>query len=208
MPTKNEFITKAIGAGLNDNEIKIALSERRAKLGAFDDDDEEVQPTVAPTQPEEETTFAERIGFGPTDPAKRTLFGLPKEAERTVFPRAAEAKTAPRKIAGGVADVLSIPGRTIASLPALKPGGETFGEAFKRTEGKSFVGDVVRDPSLIPGILATGGISAVTKAPIRIGIKEGAKKIAGIAGRGAAESVAGAVTRQIEEFGEGEELTA
>jgi hypothetical protein len=106
-----------------------------------------------------------------------------------------------QKIAAAISDVASlmnpIGGRATASLPALLPGGESFGEAMSRTKApegagavRSFIENVGRDPAL-----AVGGVSGLIKAPVKGAI---AKAITG----GAIEGAASAVAHQAERYGQ------
>lgn len=133
------------------------------------------QKKEAPIPEGGEGTFTERIGGG--TPEQRTVFGLPRNTESLVFPRAAQVRADEGQIAegkpmvraglGSALDLVSIPGRTIASAPALLPGGESFSEAFSRPQGKQregiggkaleIGGSIVRDPVTALGTLATGG---------------------------------------------------
>lgn len=135
---------------------------------------------------------------------QRPFFGLPPTAEKIAFPRAVETREkggGPLRTAiPGALDIISAPGRAIAALPALVPGGETFVEAFGRRQAKpqkgiarigEFIGTTIRDP-----ITAVSGFAG---APIKTAAKTLAGRAAQVAGRGATAQAVPAITRQIEE---------
>jgi hypothetical protein len=106
-----------------------------------------------------------------------------------------------QKIAAAISDIASllnpIGGRATTSLPALIPGGESFGEAMARTKApedagtvRSFIENVGRDPAL-----AVGGISGILKTPVKGAI---AKAVTG----GVIEGAASATAHQAERYGE------
>lgn len=99
-----------------------------------------------------------------------------------------------RGAAAGVSDVASIPGRTIASLPALAPGGETFGESFAKTRGEGIVGDIVRSPSTAASLTPQGALF------------KGAGLLPTL-GKGAIEGFKSGIARQVEKVGEGEDVS-
>lgn len=186
MTTKQKFIQTAKEEGLNEDQIIKAMAQRRLKIGVFDDD----------TQPDQTSQ----------EPVNR-LFNLPPKVEKAFFPRAVETREKGggilRQAIPGALDILSIPGRAIASIPALIPGGETPQAAFARKEARSqkgigkvgeFIGSTLRDPitALITG--ATGGASIPAKA---VG-KPIIKKIASTVLKGAKEQIVPAITRQAE----------
>jgi hypothetical protein len=116
------------------------------------------------------------------------------------------------KIAGAAAsDILSLPGRALASLPRLAKGGESFKEALARKgaakdEGKvaGFAEDVIRDPATA-ATAAVGGpiLKAADKLPLNT-IKNAALRAIGKgAVVGGGEGVVSAGTHAAENVGEG-----
>lgn len=114
-------------------------------------------------------------------------------------------------------DVASLVGRTIASSPALIPGGETFKEAMVRKAGKpreglgkiaEFGDSMVRDAAT-PLTLPFGGglVKEGVKPLIRTGIKEGIKRAGKTLARGAIESAPGAVIHQLENVAAGKDAS-
>lgn len=207
MGTRKEFISKAIDKGMSKEQILQAVEARRNRMGAFDDDPDELKKIDVSTQGEKKPV--------------RPFFGLSPKKEKSFFPRAVAAREAGggpfRTAIPGALDAISIPGRTIAAIPALTPGGETFGESFSRKDaipkksiGKvgQFAGDVVRDPISLLSFGAAGGtakgLSLAKKGitnklarsiPVTKGIK---KAIASPVGRGAIEQTFPALVRQAE----------
>lgn len=142
---------------------------------------------------------------------------------RPIFPSATESLEQERGLgrtaAAFGADVLSQLGRAIASLPALAPGGETFGEALERTRAKekpplsseatgfdvigrglgTFGENVLRSPAT-----AASALAAPLAAPIRGGTGLAALGRSALAG--AVESVPPAIAGQLEKYGEGEDI--
>jgi hypothetical protein len=117
-------------------------------------------------------------------PAQREI----PAAARAIYPRTTalgpQAKGLDVAKAVGL-DVLSYPGRAIASIPALARGGQAFVEAqgqTKSTQGgvPGFVGDVVRHPSTIPGMLGGAAVAAGAKGLAAIPAVANAAKGAGI----------------------------
>ncbi len=170
------------------------------------------QETALKQQPDDNSTWKQRAGIGGT-PEQRTFFGIPKQLEKEIFPRASETqektlneKEKPsffddlKKAASGSADFYSLPGRAIASLPSLAKGGETYSEALQRKTGKEgtgisgFVGTVLRDPALIPASIATGGMNIAGKPLL--------SKVLSGAGAGLREGITSSGVHQLEKFGE------
>lgn len=114
----------------------------------------------------------------------------------------------PRAALAGALDAASFAGRAVASTPALKPGGETYGEALGRTGGKpgtglaGLGGDIVRDPAL-PLSMGTGGAVAAGGKAL---LGAGAKSLLGRAAVGAAQSVLPAAVHQAENVAAGGEV--
>ena len=145
---------------------------------------------------------------GVTPPGRHPV-RLTPGVERAVFPRAmkvaakegeAPIKTAGRVMAGGVADILSIPGRALAAAPTLAPGGEKFGEAFARKGAPENAGivrkiteSIVRDPAL-PLAAATAGAAAPARTALG--------KMGQAALLGTKEGVVSAAVHQAERFAE------
>jgi hypothetical protein len=137
-------------------------------------------------------------------PGKKPFFGLPPEMEKTLFPRAVETREKGggplRTAVPGALDVISLPLRAGASLPALAPGGETFTQALGRIGGKErqgigkvaqVGGDIMRDPLTI--------LAGAAAKPLKISVSGIGAGIKALGLRGAAEQAIPAVTRQIEE---------
>lgn len=198
MPTKREFIQRSKELGKTKEETLSKMDELDAK-GFFGEE------SVVPL--EKEPGFLDRLKSG----KDRTLFGVPPKVEEALFPRTAkltgEQKESGRGLASGVSDILSIPGRAVAALPSLTPGGETFGESFSRPKGKEGTGisgmggTLLRDPANIPAVLS-GGSSK--------GIQAGAKLLPKI-GRGLAlgarEGAVSAGVHQLENVAEGKDVS-
>jgi hypothetical protein len=150
----------------------------------------------------------------------RGLFGTSPETETMLFPKATKfagtgqvgmmeslkgkdvvgtAKTISKPLAqsalGGL-DVIGIPGRAVASIPALFDKKETFKQAFSREEAKpetnkvgKFTSNLLRDPFTLLSTLASGGAGAL-KQPIM-------KAIGKNAAMGAATQAPVAAARQV-----------
>jgi hypothetical protein len=106
-------------------------------------------------------------------------------------------------------DAASIPGRAIAALPAMLPGGETYGESYARTEAKHggtpgrFIGDILRDPAslvTLPFAAGSAAAKAATQGIKQLGIGTVARKGAQLVGRRAGESAVSAVVHQGDKF--------
>jgi hypothetical protein len=104
-----------------------------------------------------------------------------------------------RKVTSNATDAVTLPYRVAASLPELKPGGETFLSAVGRTEGKNMLGDVLRHPSTGATVLGAGPLAKVA-GPLIGKLPAGAQAF----GTAAAESIPGVVAGQAKNIAEGE----
>jgi hypothetical protein len=150
------------------------------------------------------------LSFDDTEPAapKDDSFGA------AAMPRtsALTSEASIPKIAGAAAsDILSLPGRALASLPRLAKGGEGFREALARKGGEkdegrvaNFAEDIVRDPATLT-TMAVGGpiLKAADKLPLN-SIKSAALRALGKgAAVGGGEGIVSASTHAAENVGEG-----
>ena len=106
------------GKELSNEELRSAAGKYR-------------KTTVVEEVPTEKTTFTERFGMG-ADPEKKTLFGLPENLEKKVFPTASQLPKGGKGtgikgfgqeiVAGGVGalDLLSLPTRALGTIRGQK----------------------------------------------------------------------------------------
>ena len=157
---------------------------------------------------------AEKEGSGPESIGDFAPKGFSSFAPRTSALPADESMFSRKSLAAQGSDALSSVGRTVASLPALWPGGESFGDAMSRTKGKEregffgniaeFAGDVVRDPATMAAAPIGGPAAGPAKAVGRRGLAELGKRGAQILGKGALEGLASGTAHQVDKYGQGE----
>jgi hypothetical protein len=201
----DSIVSKMVANGESDDDIQFVVNDFKS---IYDKGDDIAKSTMPEEEPQTEPSKAEGIA-------------------ESLFPRTVKAGIAEKERTGGKPtigsffkeglpsaglDALSLAGRTVASIPALMPGGEKFSDAIKRTESDKsgvagFIGDVVRDPATMAGVLTGGAASGALKGAGIIG-KAGApliQKIGAGAAIGAAEGAGSGVTRGIENVMEGEQ---
>ncbi len=219
--TVRELLKEAKRRGFSKEEAirRVEQYQARQQGGNYQQPAAQQPDTTAQEAPQ--STFMDRIGFGA--PEQRTPFGLPPKAAETMFPRSAKLppemidKSTPKGVGAGVADMLSLPGRFLASTPrlvgdAMRNMGDrvgtnigndkTFAQGVADTEGQNIGGKLLRDP-LLP-LSAVSGAAASKMIPQGAGML--AKTGAG-AGAGAIEGLAVGGAKQALDVSQGEEFS-
>lgn len=173
MSTRLEFVQLGRSLGFPDDVIQQKMNERRAKIGAFDDD-----PVEAPIAADAAASAASGIESPPVENtgSKNWL----KEVVRYVAPaRVKYAEEHPGGIAGEIIgakkpslvgeigadlnDALSLPRRVFGGLAsAMVADWPGVKEELQRTKGKGFIEDLARESPLmlIPGYQAKSAVDA------------------------------------------------
>lgn len=196
---KADFIKEAKRRGLDMDEAKRKFLEIDSS-GGFED-----STPVETTSNIEPSTTTEKA---PEDSGIRAAY-------KSMFPRAGEkleeGASLGKALPSIALDAASLPGRAIASLPALAPGGESYSEALARKKGKEgtgikgAIGSIVRDPATLMSMTGGGAASgAIGKGVAQAGLKGLAGKVATGAGIGAVEGAISGATHGTEAVSEGE----
>ena len=177
--SESDYVAELRAEGATDQDIQTALRFRRLKGGQRRSD----APVAQPTTPQSDRVDFPRVGRNIQEFSRTPLQSKPLPLVGQVPLPLQVGARAGRVAASGVADALSAPGRIAASLPRLAPGGETFTGSLSDTEGKNFLGKIVRDPATLPSLAVGGGaVKALRGAPLAT--KVGAGALAGL-GEGA-----------------------
>jgi hypothetical protein len=161
--TKDEFVSKAVSAGLSPDDIKSAMNDRRSSIGAFDDE----------------------VVDMPQEQANIHSLG------EALLPRSAKSRDEGRnKFVSNALDVLSLPGRAITGvshgLGALVEG-KSLQKAYNEAKQSSgniepdknsstpqrFVEGLLKDPATAATLLIGGPVSGGIKWAISQGLKQG-----------------------------------
>jgi hypothetical protein len=161
--------------------------------------------------------------MAPAQPAEQEQPAAEPTATEAIFPRASTVenpqtrKEFEQRNDQGVVDALSLAGRGLASLPALMPGGETYGQALARPNalprkgflGKiaEFGGNILRSP-MTPLMAIGGGMAApVAKTVTGAIARPVLGKLTGMAVEGAGQGAGGYVGGAAERSAAGQPMT-